>query len=94
MVTNLSNFASIDALSTKLTELVKQTGDLAELLTSQHAQWHKSCALKYSRPKFERAQKRRSKEGLEEASTIIKKFLCSDSGESDPLANKKVCFFL
>ena len=37
MATNLSNFASIGALSTELAELVKQTGDLDELLTSKHA---------------------------------------------------------
>lgn len=49
MATNLSNFGPVGALSTELTELVKQTGDLAELLTSKHAQWHKSCALKYGR---------------------------------------------
>ena len=79
-------------MSTELTNLVKQAGDLAELLTSKHAQWHKSCALKYSGLKFKRAQKR-SKENLEEASTIAKMFRRSDSRESDPLANKKKFFF-
>ena len=41
MTTNLSNFASIGVLLTELAELVKQTGDLAILLTSKHAQWRK-----------------------------------------------------
>ena len=81
-----------------ITQLDQGNG-IASTFKEQNAKWHKSCYLKFSKSKLDRAKERKRK-CTEEATTskrIFTRSTCSNSGDADtstPVEDKgRMCFF-
>ena len=64
---------------------------IAHTLMAQQAQWHKSCRLKFSQTKLERAKKRKASEDIGKSHSSLKKYTRGSNGATP--RNKSTCFF-
>ncbi|CAG2246636.1 unnamed protein product [Mytilus edulis] len=72
-------------------ENLDEGSGIAQSFIDHKACWHKSCNLKLNRTKLNRAEKRTSRESIDEATTSKKKTRHSFSVQST--SNPSVCFF-
>ncbi|VDI74380.1 Hypothetical predicted protein, partial [Mytilus galloprovincialis] len=72
-------------------ENLDEGSGIAQSFIDHKACWHKSCNLKLNRTKLNRAEKRTSRESIDEATTSQKKTRHSFSVQST--SNPSVCFF-